>query len=161
MDVLAIIIMIIIVLGLVGVISYFVYVYLQDKDSLTAQINSTNITVANEQSNRLSNIKYVVDQVNTVNSDIATQFSSNLNIHNTKFTGLNKSVTRLQSNVNTNTQNINSINTGFGQYIKFGNPQETNGYNLLNLPSSSPTSGSIPSLADTIMTRIFSGSIFL
>ena len=29
-----------------------------------------------EEANRLSNIKYVVDQVNTVNSDISTQFSS-------------------------------------------------------------------------------------
>ena len=158
-----------IVLGLVSVVSYFVYVYLQDKDALTAQINSTNVQLANEQSNRLSNIKYVVDQVNTVNSDISTQFSSsnsaifkslsdenteitaNLNKHNTEFSGLNKSITGLQSNVSTNTNNISSMTAGFGNYITFGNPQGTNAYNLLNLPSSPPANMNLMTHVNMLM----------
>ena len=137
MEILGVMILIIVTLALVGIISYCVYVYLQDKENITAKINSTNINlnkkIKNEQSNRLSNVKYVVDQVNRVNSDISTQFSSsnatifkslstqgtaissNLDIQNKQYSGLNTSIQGLQSNVTNDNNNINKIVTGFGQ----------------------------------------------
>ena len=150
-------------------ISYFVYVYLQDKNVIDTKLSVTSQQISDEQSNRLSNIKYVVDQVNTVNSDIATQFSasntsifkslsseniaitSNLNLQNSQYSGLNTRFSGLQSQVGSNTANITQMNAGFGNYITFGNPNGINGYNLLNLPSSPVTNMNLMSQVNLLM----------
>ena len=169
MNILGIILFIVVILGLIGIISYFVYVYLQDADIIEGKITSANKKIKDEQSNRVSNIKYVVDQVNTVNKDIAKEVTDNnasllksLNIqnsaittnrelHNKQYSGLNTSVTSIQSNVGKNSSNINNIVTGFGQYITFGGLTGTNGYNLLNLPSSPPADINLMSKVNLLM----------
>jgi hypothetical protein len=168
-----IVIIMLVILGLIGVIIYFVYTYLQDKDSIELQISkaiSTSTTkINNEQADRLANIKYVVDQVNNVNSDIATKFTSsnvefrksinseqvaitsNLALQNANYNTLLSDFNSVDSNVNINTNNINHMNAGFGNYITFGNPAGTNSYNLLNLPSSPPANMNLMKQVNLVM----------
>ena len=171
MEVLETVVIIIIILIICGVIGYFVYMYIQDKNAIEAQINSTSTQLQNklnnEQSNRLSNIKYVVDQVNSVNRDISTKFSAsntqflnsinegqkqitaNLSLQQKQHTQMSNQVTGLQSNTNTN--NISMLNAGFGNYITLGNPSGTNSYNLLNLPGSPPPNMNIMKQVNLLM----------
>ena len=108
MDEIGIIVMLIAVLALVGVIIYFVYIYMKDKDAINSRIIKTSSMVDAEKSDRLSNIKYVVDEVNKVNADILkTNTTSNI-VFNTSLSA--------------NSKNIKTINdelSGFGKIIQF------------------------------------------
>ena len=168
-----IVIIMLVILGLFGIMIYFVYTYSQDKDSIESQISAAISTstkkINNEKSDRLSNIKYVVDQVNSVNSDISTQFTSsnvsfqksikeeqakiiaNLALQNTNDKTLFGNYSNVESNVNLNTQDISHMNAGFGNYITFGNPAGTNSYNLLNLPSSPPANMNLMKQVNLVM----------
>lgn len=168
-----IVIIMLVILGLVGVIIYFVYTYYQDKDSIeskiTSAISTTNKKISNEQLDRLANIKYVVDQVNNVNSDISTQFTSsnvsfqksikeeqaritsNLALQTDNDKKLFSSYSNIDSNVDINTLDIKNMNAGFGNYITFGNPSGINSYNLLNLPSSPPANMNLMKQVNLVM----------
>ena len=169
MGVVEIVIIILIVLGLIGLISYFVYVYIQDKNEIDSHLSNTYLQLQEEETNRVSNIKYVVDQVNTVNSDIAKQFATsnsmfqssinskqaqitaNLGQQQVQYTNLSNVTTGLNTSTNRNTSNIDSIVTGFGKYMNFGNPFGNNSYNLLNLPSSPPANLNLMAQVNLLM----------
>jgi hypothetical protein len=74
-----------IVVVILGVGGYFTYDYLQYKKSLDTQLETaqkdivvTKDAVTKEEKARLSNMKYIVDQVNTTNLDIYNTFTSNI-----------------------------------------------------------------------------------
>jgi hypothetical protein len=108
MDEIGIIVMLIAVLALVGIIIYFVYTYMKDKDEIDSRITKTSSMVDAEKSDRLSNVKYVVDEVNKVNADILKTMTTSNMIFNT--------------NLGANSKNISKINdelSGFGKIIQF------------------------------------------
>lgn len=78
-------ILIILVLLLLGAGGYFAYDYLQYKNTMDDQLATTQKNIqanqsalVEEQKKRLSNLKYVVDQINTTNTDIYNTFTSNV-----------------------------------------------------------------------------------
>ena len=136
------------------------------------QLSATSQQINDEQVNRLSNIKYVVDQVNSVNSDIAKQFASsnavmlksigneqrkintNIALQQNNYKTLTNSIGRIQSNIIGNSSNIDKINymvAGFGNYITYGQPSGTNSYNLMNLPSSPPANMNLMTQVNLLM----------
>ena len=172
MGLLEIAIVMLVILGLIGVIIYFVYVYTEDKNTIDMQLSATSQQINDEQVNRLSNIKYVVDQVNSVNSDIAKQFASsnavmlksigneqrkintNIALQQNNYKTLTNSIGRIQSNIIGNSSNIDKINymvAGFGNYITYGQPSGTNSYNLMNLPSSPPANMNLMTQVNLLM----------
>lgn len=65
-------------LAVVGILSYLVWDYLQFKKDISENVTTSTRTSMNEKSERLSNIKYVVDQVNSVNTDVYNTVASNM-----------------------------------------------------------------------------------
>jgi len=108
----AIIFTLLIVLGTAGAL---IFLWMQFKDHKTdmevdvkaaaAKAEEANKQVASESANRLGNIKYVVDQVNTVNEDI-------WNTYNTLASSNAASLTTLKSSQE-------SIMTGVDRFFKF------------------------------------------
>ena len=108
MDTIEIVVMLISVLALVGIVIFFVYTYITNKDATDKRITDTEGLVKNEQTNRLSNIKYVVDEVNTVNQSIYNTFSSsNLVMQKTLTSNSNAIV------------NLDNEFTGFNSILSF------------------------------------------
>jgi len=162
-----------VVLALIGIVIYFVHTYLQDKAASDALINSTISQLGTEKSDRLSNVKYVVDQVNTVNEQISMAFATSnaaflksVNDENTviaanralqttqnaQFSSNIDSQSALSSNMVVFDQLLISglydTHTGFGHYITF-NDKNQNGYSLFDLPSS-PNSPSAINLMQNV-----------
>jgi hypothetical protein len=88
-------ILIILVLLILGAGGYFAYDYLQYKKTIDDQLGTTQKNLqanqnalAEEQKKRLSNLKYVVDQINTTNTDIYNTFTSNVSDTRTATTSL-------------------------------------------------------------------------
>lgn len=71
--------MILALLALIGVVVFFVYDYLKHKDSNVKDFSETDVRIDTEHKDRLSNLKFVVDQVNDVNNDIYDTMMSNVN----------------------------------------------------------------------------------
>lgn len=78
-------ILIVLVLILLGAGGFFAYDYLKYKNTLEDQLATTQKNIEankaglmDEQKKRLSNLKFVVDQINTTNEDIYNTFSSNV-----------------------------------------------------------------------------------
>lgn len=78
MEFAAIITMILVLLALCGVLGYLVWDYLQFKEDVKKDVTTSTQNVTKEKTERLSSIKYVVDQVNTVNTDIYNSMTSNI-----------------------------------------------------------------------------------
>ena len=78
MEAISLFIMVLVLLALIGVLIYIIQDYYKYKDATDSAINDTKAKLTEEHTNRLSNLKYVVDQVNTVNDDIYTTFTSNV-----------------------------------------------------------------------------------
>ncbi|NDB83606.1 MAG: hypothetical protein EB127_12915 [Alphaproteobacteria bacterium] len=108
MDEIGIIVMLIAVLALVGIIIYFVYTYMKDKDAIDSRITKTSGMVDAEKSDRLSNIKYVVDEVNKVNADILKTMTTSNMVFNTSLSANSKKIST-----------INDELSGFGKIIQF------------------------------------------
>ncbi len=81
MEFASLLIMIVVLLALIGVLVFLVWDYIRYKEATAKELAETNSSVENEKVNRLSNIKYVVDQVNDVNTDIYNTFNSNITLH--------------------------------------------------------------------------------
>lgn len=79
MDFAALVVMILCVIGLAGVLVYFVLDYKKYKEEVDKMFGETEKKVTVEKVDRMANVKYVVDQVNNVNNDIYTQVTSNVN----------------------------------------------------------------------------------
>lgn len=101
----AIIVMIIVLLALSGVLIFLVWDYMKYKDDTNTNFTNTNQSISNEKTDRLSNMKYMVDQVNTVNTDIYNTFTSNQQIVN--------------SNVSNLTTRQDKTIAGIGQFLRF------------------------------------------
>lgn len=91
MDFAAIIIMLLVLFTLVGVLVFLVWDYIKFKNETKSGITQATTDLTREKSERLSNMKYMVDQVNTVNTDIYNTFSSNLNTYNNQLSTMTSS----------------------------------------------------------------------
>lgn len=74
----AVIVMILALLALIGVVVFFVYDFLRHKDDNVKDFKETGTRIDTEKQDRLSNLKFVVDQVNDVNNDIYDTMMSNV-----------------------------------------------------------------------------------
>jgi hypothetical protein len=88
-------ILIVLILLILGAGGYFAYDYIKYKQDLEDQLETTKKNVqanqnalVDEQKKRLSNLKYVVDQINTTNEDIYNTFTSNVKDTRTATTSL-------------------------------------------------------------------------
>jgi hypothetical protein len=100
MDAAAIIIMIVVLLILSGVTIFLVKDYLAYKDATNNALDDTSSRIKQEGDTRLSNLKYVVDKVNVVNTDIYNTYTaSNTDIN-----------TRLAATSNMSTKTLGGIN---------------------------------------------------
>lgn len=101
----AVIVMILALLALIGVVVFLVYDYLKHKDSNANDLRETEIRLDTEKKDRLSNLKFVVDQVNDVNNDIYDTMMSNV------------------GRLDTSQSNISSLQTGmlngFDAFLQF------------------------------------------
>jgi hypothetical protein len=119
----AIIVMILALLALIGVVVFFVYDYLKHKDSNAKDFTDTSTRIDTEKKDRLSNLKFVVDQVNDVNNDIYDTMMSN--------------VGRLETS-HSNLSGIQSgMLAGLGSFLQFSSNSidgSSHTLNLLDLP---------------------------
>lgn len=72
----AVIIMVVLVLS--AVITYVILDMNRQKQKMAEKINATNAAIQGEKSDRISNVKYIVDQVNEVNDDIYKSVNTQL-----------------------------------------------------------------------------------
>jgi len=114
MDVLAIVLLLIALMALAGVVIYFLNDYAKYKDSNSKDVAATNKRVDAEQGDRLSNVKFVVDQVNTVNQDIYKSFTTS---NATLTTGLSN-VALTQSNMLTGMNKVMSFSSSNSGVLK-------------------------------------------
>jgi len=128
----SIIIMLLVLLVLIGVLVYVLRDYYLHKEENAADLDTTKRSLQTEKTDRLGNLKYVVDQVNTVNEDIYNTFT--------------KSTSQQSSNLSTlNTQYSNTL-SGLDAFVRFSSNepvmQSTGGafsppppsFSILNLP---------------------------
>jgi hypothetical protein len=125
MDNITIIILVLILLAICGFVVFLLVDYFKFKDSVKTDIITADNAIATETNNRLSNLKYVVNQVNTVNSDIASTFTSNVNSTNSRVGSLETTQSSL----------LGSMNKSFSYSSNIGSTSRD--FNFLNLPSSS------------------------
>lgn len=78
MEGIAVVVMLLALLALAGVVTFFLWDYYKHKDENVTSFKTTDSKIQAEQSDRLSNIKFVVDQVNNVNEDMYKNMSSNV-----------------------------------------------------------------------------------
>lgn len=121
----AAIILIVLSLGaIIAALAYFIYDYVTYKHTVDGEITTATTSINSERQDRLSNLKYVVDQVNTVNDNIYNTTTSNLQVTNTK--------------VATQSARTDNLIAGFGKILSFnstilpGSPS----INLTDLPGS-------------------------
>lgn len=120
MEVVAIIILTIILLLLAGVTIYFIVDYMKFKDTTDDSIDSAKKDIAEEGTRRISNLKYVVEQVNTVNDSIFNEVQNNSNF-------MLRSVNTLNSN---QTKTLNGIDAFFKFTSNVGSPSNITLFDL-------------------------------
>jgi hypothetical protein len=124
MELVAVIVMILVLFSLIGVLAFLVYDYLKYKDETTLSLQSASKSITNEKSERLSNLKYMVDQVNTVNTDIFNTFNSNMALQT--------------SNIDTMRSNQDKMVSGLNTFLTFSSnesiPIGSGQISLINLP---------------------------
>ena len=141
MQTIVLIILVAIVIIISVIIAYLIKDYLQYKTQVNTQFSVTQSQVNSEQKDRIASLKYVVDQVNTVNDDISstlnnetdnqTQFISDLDKSQGNFlNGLNAAfsfndnsgttvpIINLQESVNPNMQLLNNVTATMGLTAK-------------------------------------------
>jgi hypothetical protein len=67
------------IIAIAGVIIYFIRDYIQYKTQVNTQFSVTQSQVNAEKTDRVANLKYVVDQINNVNDDISTTVDTTTN----------------------------------------------------------------------------------
>jgi hypothetical protein len=123
----ATVIILLCLVALAGVVIYFIIDYMKrnkevdaDIDKAEADVSAAKSAVNTEKLDRMSNLKYVVDQVNTVNTDIYTDVTSNT------------------SSINTIQSTQNSLLTGLGSFLSFSSngslASSGSSMSILNLP---------------------------
>lgn len=111
METIAFIIIIGALIILASIIVYFVKDYIEYKSQVNTQFSVTESKVNAEKKDRLANLKYIVDQVNTVNDDI----SSTLDQQSTSQVDFAKKLDNSQANY------LAGINSALGFTDKTGN----------------------------------------
>lgn len=96
METVYVILIILILLALAGAIAFLIYDYLGYKDTTDASIADANKKIRTEGDTRLSNLKYVVEQVNKVNTDIYNTWSSNNTLLTNNLSATSNQQTRVQ-----------------------------------------------------------------
>lgn len=107
MDAVGIILVLVALMALAGVVVFFIYDYYKHKDNNDKDFKAANTKVDVEKSDRLSNLKFVVDQVNDVNADIYNTMSSN--------------VLGLQSNITAMAETTSNVDAGVASFLQFTN----------------------------------------
>lgn len=97
----------VVLLILIGVVSYYIYEYYVNKAAVASDIHKTNTRVTKEQTDRMGNDKTIVDQVNVVHDNIHSQFVKTDAI-----------VTKNTAGINANTKNISGVTDSFNKYQK-------------------------------------------
>jgi len=92
-------------LGLIGVLVYVLRDYSVHKESNVSDFSKATSDIAGERTDRLGNLKYIVDQVNTVNDDI--------------YATLAKSAADSSSNVTTLTGSQGRLVSGLDSFVRF------------------------------------------
>lgn len=100
MEAASIAVIVFIILALSGVVTYLIIDMNRQKQALADKINATNSAIQSEKSDRISNVKYVVDQVNEVNDDIYKSINSSIHEDRQKLTNLTDAHTDLVTSVN-------------------------------------------------------------
>lgn len=104
MDFASLVIMVIVLFALIGVLVFLILDYMKFKTETADNLVKASETVTNEKTERLANMKYIVDQVNNVNTDIYNTFSSNMTMYDKKVTDVSSS----------NVTMMNSLESVFG-----------------------------------------------
>jgi len=102
-----IIVMIILVLGIIGFTIYFFVDYYKHKETNVKDFEKVDTSLKTEKEDRLGNLKYVVDQVNTTNQTMDTEYVKRFD---TLEDGLEASVNK-----------YNAFESGFGSIIRTRN----------------------------------------
>ena len=154
MEGLAIIVMLLALLALIGVLVYIVRDYYVHKESNAADFGKTASDISAERTDRLGNLKYVVDQVNTVNDDIYATLAKSAADNTSNVTTLTGSQGRLVSGLDsfvrfTSNESVFAGGAGGAQMLggaqagAFGMGSPSPSFSIMNLPG---TSGASPQL---------------
>lgn len=100
MEAASIAVIVFIILALSGVVTYLIIDMNRQKQALADKINATNTAIQAEKSDRMSNVKYVVDQVNEANDDIYKSMNNTIQEDKQKIKHLTESHTELVTSVN-------------------------------------------------------------
>lgn len=146
MDGIEIVVMILMVSALLGIVVYFAYTYITDRDTVNTKLSKVDTTLANETSNRLGNVKYVVDQLNTSLGDIAGVINSS----NTKYLD---SVSLLQGS---NTA-LYSRHSNVSEYINIGS--RASPLSLFDLPGKGNVDINLLQNVNAVMNMTISGGL--
>lgn len=123
------IVMLLAVLALAGTVGYLTVDYLKHKETNTKEFGETQEQISAEKDDRLSNLKFVVDQVNTVNNDIYNTVETDIKTERERVDKLGTTQDKMMS--------------GLDAFLKFGSnvplpgstPATNSGYvSLLDLP---------------------------
>jgi|APGre2960657373_1045057.scaffolds.fasta_scaffold13513_2 hypothetical protein len=154
MDGLAIIVMLLALMGLIGVLVYVLRDYYVHKESNASDFSKATSDIASERTDRLGNLKYIVDQVNTVNDDIYATLAKSAADSSSNVTTLTGSQGRLVSGLDsfvrfTSNESVfvgaDGVTTLGGQQVPgaFGAGAPSPSFSIMNLPG---TSGASPQL---------------
>ena len=156
MDGLAIIVMLLALLGLIGVLVYVLRDYYVHKESNVSDFSKATSDIASERTDRLGNLKYIVDQVNTVNDDIYATLAKSAADSASNVTTLTGAQGRLVSGLDsfvrfTSNESVFAGAGGFsplgGQQVPgsgaFGSGAPSPSFSIMNLPG---TAGASPQL---------------
>lgn len=127
------------ILSLIGVSIYFYMDFDKHKVDNEASFKKVETGLSTEKSDRLSNLSYVIDQVNTVNKDIKktydginktqdvqlSQYGSNISMMNTSLTGMGTSMAMFNASLTGLNTKVNGIETGFGSLLDIKNGSAT------------------------------------
>ena len=125
------------ILSIIGVSIYFYMDFDKHKIDNKTDFKKVDTDLLTEKKDRLSNLSFVIDQVNAVNKNIKntydnannvqdkqlTQYGSNISVINTSLTGMGTSMAMFNASLNGINTKVSSIETGFGSLldIKSGN----------------------------------------
>lgn len=119
------------ILSLVGISIYFYMDFDKHKTSNEVDFKKAETDLSKEKSDRLSNLSFVIDQVNAVNKDIKTTYDlanatqdnklmtygSNISVMNTSLTGMGTSMAMFNASLTGLSTKVNGIETGFGSLL--------------------------------------------
>lgn len=123
------------ILSLIGVSIYFYMDFDKHKLDNQANFKKAQTELSKEKSDRLSNLSFVIDQVNAVNKDIKKTYDAanaaqdkKLNTYgtdikniNTSLTGMGNSMAMFDASLKGVNTKVNGIETGFGSLLDIKN----------------------------------------